>query len=207
MPAPLTVAPPVPQPVLGSPDGALAGARPYFLTYQDPPPLFGDSKLYRVYRDPDALLFIHLGLHLPGLDYRGMMSSSGEAMVLAAGAGLVIAGLQSLTAKVEAPKLKARLEAVERMTPTELRAEAAQKPNLLAGRADMADVEFGPWDGYKGAWATARDGEVGACLRFRHSRQGKVKLNFQNREDLQTAVGWVRELMGVEAVRVKFPTG
>jgi hypothetical protein len=31
-------------------------------------------------------------------------------------------------------------------------------------------------------------------------------MNFQSREDLEIAVNWLREMLGTEAVRVKFPT-
>jgi hypothetical protein len=151
---------------------------------------------------------MHLGLYLDGVDYRGAMAAahSPDARMLAAGVGLLIAGAQAITAKVEAPKLKARLEVVERMSVPERTAEAGRKPSILARAGDLTDIRFVAWDGFREPWATARDGELGACLHFRHQTVGKVKLNFRNLVDLQLAVQWVRELVGPDRVEVKFAT-
>lgn len=181
----------------------------FFLAYQYPPPLWGDKKLYRVYRDPVALVFLHLGIFFDGVDFGALARSTTtqpDVKLMAAGVGVLVAGAEKLGAKLEEPKLRARLEAVEAMSPHERLLEAAKKPNVLASAKDLTEVKFVPWEGYKGPWATSSDGELMASMRFRLQSGGKYDVNIRDGADLALAIRWTQELLGAERVEVKFQT-
>jgi hypothetical protein len=178
----------------------------FFLAYQYPPPLWGDKKLYRVYQDADALTFLHLGLFFDGVDFGALARSHTppDTKLLATGAGLLVAAAESIGARIEEPKLRARIAAVEAMSPRERLLEAAKKPNILAAAGDLSHVRLDPYDGYHGPWASAPDGEIMAWLRFRLQGGRKYALNLRTLEDLQLAVRWLREILGPDGVLVSF---
>ena len=196
-PAPVAQFPAPPARPLAAPDLR------FFIAYEYPK-MWGDNKLYRVYRREEALLFLHLGIFLDGVDFAGLARTQSGQSVAVMGVGLLVAGAQKITAKMEEPKLRKRLAQLDSLNSRELLLEAGKKPSFVAPVKDMTEVKFVPWDGFKKPWAT-NGNETLCSFRFKLQSGGKHDITLKDTADLQAAIAWTREMLGPDKIQIGFP--
>jgi len=166
----------------------------FFLAYELTAPLGGEKKLFGVYRQGDALLFLRLCPVIDGFDCSALARDAVSA---------VLAAPENAAAKREEPKLRARLAAIQSMSERERLLEATSAPNILATARNLTQVHLEPYEDFRGPWATNAQEQTRACLKLRAGNR-KLALDIQDPGDLRLAVRWLWELLGPDAVLVTF---
>jgi dienelactone hydrolase len=170
----------------------------FVVAYQYPPPWFGENKLYRVYREGDALAFIHLGAFFEECDFE-TLARGGTAVP-----PVHTAGPRQTEIVAEEAKVRGRLAAVEAMDPYQRTTDAATAPSMLAPAQYLGNVRLLPDAGFEGSWATNSAGESRAWLHFQIGGADQ-SVSIRSVDDLRRLVGWLWDLVGQERVYIGFP--
>lgn len=215
---------PPPVPLQAATSGAPEAVPPYFLMVLEGG--FHDPKLFRVYCDAEALLFIYAGPYHFGMidDIKRMRGGNGEfgnrvggamARAVAAGArsgvggagiGLVAAGvgggLMWLGGKIAGTQVAKRAEVLDALSLEGLRQEATEgKHCFWVGRENTSQVKLRP---ASRSLFSFDEAGVEGYVDFVHQGTGKWKLKLITWADATAAVHEFRRVLGADQVAVKF---
>lgn len=222
LPAPAPpLAPTAPAPPLGP-----TGLPPFFLVAHEPG--WGTPKLFRVYLDADALLFIDAGpyhmnmkdnikrergeasataLHMAEGLGRGIATAArvgglaGGAVV--GGAAIVAGGLVAVGGMVAEKERKKRGAILDALTLDQLREEAASgKGCFRIERANTSKVQLRP---ISRSVLSNDEPDIAGYLRFVHAQKGKWKLKLITLPDAYDAVVEFRRIIGPDQIESQFP--
>jgi hypothetical protein len=198
-----------------------ADAPPYFLVAYEVLFLLGGApKLFRVYGDTDALLFIKAGPYHPAMadSIKQMRGKSGEKVGEAAGraialgaraggeigavAGAVAAGLDWLTLKSLNPEVAQRARVLDAMTLDDLRqAAASEKHCFRVAQGNVSKVRLRP---VSRGFFSLDEPDLAGYLSFVHRPTGKWLLKLVSHADARDAVREFRRVLPADQIEVRF---
>jgi len=219
-----TAAPSSPPPNTPLPPGSTGEAPPYFLMVLEGG--FHDPKLFRVYADAEALLFIYAGpYHFGMLDdikrMRGQEGVMGNRMagvtaravaagarsgVAGAGVGLIgagiVGGLLWVGGKIAGSQIAKLAEVLDLLSLEGLREEAgAGKHCFWVGPGNTSQAKLRPAN--RGLMSFD-EADVEGYAEFVHQSTGKWKLKLLTWADAAAAVQEFRRVLGADQVHVRF---